>query len=191
MTDPRAGDASGRSARRCRGSGSSGAPCIPPTPPSAGGKPVTEQFSETLLCWGRSGFNQETPYAWTATIRPAKPWLNTSFGPPCRCRSSPMTALGGKSRTTLPSIRISNRTRTCAAPRISSRTLPSSFVPEEYTPSTTTGCAPHGARRGGSADLTSLVSPPMGGGCPTQSRCPRQPMPRSTRWCRTPLVAQH
>ena len=38
---------------------------------------ITEQFSETLLCWRHSGFST-TPYAWTATTtQPARPSPST------------------------------------------------------------------------------------------------------------------
>ena len=166
---------------------------------------ITEQFSETLLCWRHSGFSVDNSVRLDGgdhTARQALAQYSSTSAHALRARSSlrsvhstgsPVAAeahlrplgrqgpvshfLQSRSRPKVDPI--SGKTRIYRPPRISSRTSPSSFLPGEYATSTTTGCTPHGARRSGRAYLTSRVSPPRGGGSPKGSRCPLGSTPRS------------
>jgi hypothetical protein len=148
---------------------------------------ITEQFSETLLCWRHSGFSVDNSVRLDGGDHTARQALAQYIA---RAPLSLQKLTYDRARGNVlyhtsynPYFR-QNTNLWSATDFIAHLTQ---FIP----PWVTTGCIPHGARRGGRACLTSRVSPPRGGGSPTRSRCLLRPKPRSPRRCRTPPVAQH
>ena len=104
---------------------------------------ITEQFSETLLCWRHSGFSVDNSVRLDGGDHTARQALAQYIArAPLPLQKLPDDRAGGRSCITPPVIPVSGRTRTRGAP-LTSSLISLSSSPGEYAPSTPTGCTPH------------------------------------------------